>query len=424
MGEIDSTERLGPDLERIKRDILSLSKEVSPGEAGYTRLSFSEEDRKARDYVARLMREEAGLSVRIDPAGNLIGRKEGAKSGPAILMGSHIDTVRGGGRFDGMSGVIAAVEIARRMKEKGVETVHPVEVVVFLAEEPSPFGLSTIGSRAMAGSLSPDLLHSLKDQTGRTLAKAIAEMGGDPANLQEARRSSEDVLAYLELHIEQGPVLAAKGVPIGLVTGIVGISKGKVEVIGRSDHAGTTSMDLRRDALAAGSEIILALERICAARPGVVGTVGRVEVYPNASNVVPGRVVLDVEVRSLQEDRIEQAIVMFEEELERIKEKRGVHIEFELGAGSHPVVFDPAMVERITAACEGLGIRYVELSSGAGHDTNHMAEITQVGMIFIPSREGRSHCPEEWTAFEHVCLGAEVLGQTLLGIDSEVAVEN
>jgi N-carbamoyl-L-amino-acid hydrolase len=424
MGKDDPIKRFEPSIDRIERDVLALSLITSPTEPGYTRFSFTDEDRRAREYIAHLMEDEARLTVTIDPVGNLIGRREGKKEKPALLLGSHLDTVRGGGRFDGVSGVIGAIEVARRFEEKGIENIHPMEVVTFIAEEPSPFGLSTIGSRGMAGKLSPELLESLRDDAGRTLEKAIREIGGDPANISKAKRSSKDVLAYLELHIEQGPHLCSKRIPVGVVTGIVGISRGKVEVVGKNDHSGTTAMDVRKDALVGGSEAVLALERICAKLAGVVGTVGRVEAFPNSPNVIPGRMILDLEIRGLSEDLLHEATFSFREELKRIEAKRGLQILFEIGISSKPVVFDPSMVKRMISVCEQLGIPHVQLSSGAGHDANHLAEVAPSGMIFIPSRDGRSHCAEEWTDFEQICLGTEVLACTVAGIDRDVALSS
>jgi N-carbamoyl-L-amino-acid hydrolase len=410
--------RFEPDLERIRRGILKFAEFTSPREEGHTRISFSKEDKDARAHVSLLM-EEARLAVSIDAAGNIIGRRQGKETKPAILSGSHLDTVRGGGRFDGISGMVAAIETARRFEELGVENVHPIEVVVFLAEELSPFGLSTIGSRSMAGKLSQEQITTLRDETGRFLAEAIAEMGGDPLNIGRARRSADDIMAYLELHIEQGPHLNALRTRIGAVTGIVGIWRASIEVIGRNDHAGTTPMALRRDALAAGSEAILALERVCKSFEGVVGTVGRVEVFPNALEVVPGRVTMGVEIRSLHEEVIDRVNAALRAELYHIMDKRGMTISFELWKSSEPVLFSASMVHRINTICDQLGVSCAELPSGAGHDANHLAEIAPVGMIFVPSRDGRSHCPEEWTEFEDVALGTEVLAQLICEIDKE-----
>jgi N-carbamoyl-L-amino-acid hydrolase len=408
-----------PNLERISRDIKTISTFTSPGEAGHTRISFSDEDRQARKHVARLMAKEAKLSVRVDPVGNLIGRREGKKQGAAILVGSHLDTVRGGGRFDGIAGVIAGIEVARRFEEKGIATIHPLEVVVFMAEEPSPFGISTVGSRGMAGKLQGEVIPSLEDDTGRQLETAIRQMDGNPERIDEARRSSGDVFAFFELHIEQGPFLASRGIPIGVVEGIVGISRGRIEVTGRNDHSGTTPMKARRDALAAASEIVLSLERVCEELDGVVGTIGKMDVFPNTTNVVPGRVTLGMEIRSHSEVLLDQTASLFKRELKRISERRRVQIGSEIEISSKPVVFNPKIVERIEGICDRLAIPHMKMISGAGHDASHIAEIAPTGMIFVPSRDGRSHCSEEWSEFEHICLGTEVLACTIIEIDRE-----
>ena len=412
-------ERIKPDIKRVRRDIIKSSEFVSSGELGYTRISFSKEDHEARGYLTQLMTNEAKLSVRIDVAGNLIGRREGKKQKPAILVGSHIDTVRGGGRFDGISGVVAGIEVARKFEEEGIRTIHPLEVVVFLAEEPSPFAISTIGSRAMAGKLSEDHLTSLKDGQGRTLGKAIDEMGGNSVKIGEARRSPKEVLAFLELHIEQGPILFSHGISIGVVTGIVGISRGEIEVVGRSDHSGTIPMESRKDALAAGAEVVLALEKICEELDGVVGTIGKIEVFPNSLNVIPGKVIFGMEIRSLSDILLNQTVSLFKKELDKIVKKRGTVINFEVEVSSKPILFNSKMVERIIGVCDHLGISHLEIPSGAGHDASHLAEVAPTGMIFIPSRDGRSHCPEEWSEFEYICLGTEVLAHTIIELDKE-----
>jgi hydantoinase/carbamoylase family amidase len=406
-------------LERIKRDILDLSKITSPLELGYTRISFSDEDRKARENVTLLMEQEAGLQVRVDAAGNLIGRRSGKREKPSILVGSHIDTVRGGGRFDGVSGVIAGLEIARMFQERSFSNVHPLEIVVFLAEEPSPFGLSTIGSRAIAGKLTEEQLTSLKDQDGKDLGTAIREMGGRPNALREAKRSPHDILVYLELHIEQGPDLFLNKIPLGIVKGIVGISRARIEITGMNDHAGTTPMSVRKDALAAASEVVLAVEKISRGKEGLVGTVGKIDAFPNALNVIPGKVVLGVDVRSLNSDLIDQAFSLLKIDLDQISERRGVQGQMEKQVVSTPITFEPGIIERIRGICHHLRLPYQEMTSGAGHDAMHVAQIAQAGMIFVPSEGGRSHCLEEWTEFEHISQATEVLASVIAGIDQE-----
>jgi N-carbamoyl-L-amino-acid hydrolase len=412
-------EKFRPNLDRITRDIFKMSEFISSKESGYTRIAFSEEDRKARDHLASLMEREANLSIRTDPAGNLIGRRDGIKQTPHVLVGSHIDTVRGGGRFDGVAGVIAGLEIARVFEENRIKNIHPLEVVVFLAEEPSPFGISTVGSRAMAGKLSQDLLESLMDASGRTLGMAIGEMGGDPDKILEAKISPNSLLANFELHIEQGPHLFSLGLPIGVVTGISGIYRGEIEVTGKSDHSGTTPMSYRKDALTAASEVILALERICRRVDDVVGNIGRIEVSPNSLNVVPGKVILGMELRGLSEAKIEETSSHFESAIDDIEDERGIGICFELKTSSKPVIFNSNMVELLGGVCHRLNIPHRKMPSWAGHDASHMAQLAPTGMIFVPSRDGRSHCSEEWTEIEHIALGTEVLAWAIATADKE-----
>ncbi len=412
--------RIEPELERMRADILKIAEFVSPDESGYTRISFSKEDKAARNHIIQVM-EQAGLHVRLDTAGNIIGRRDGAGERPAIMVGSHLDTVKGGGKFDGIAGVVAAIEMVRRFRDLGIKTTHPVEVVVFVAEEPSPFGLSTIGSRGMAGKLLREQMDALADGAGRSLSEALREIGGDPACLAEAVRSEKDIAVYLELHIEQGPQLHARSVRIGVVTGIVGIWRGRIEVVGRADHAGTTPMDRRKDALAAASEVVLALECVCTGVDGVVGTIGKVELLPGSLNVVPAKAVMGMEMRSLSTDKLEGAARAFRGEINKIIEKRGVGIVFELWLSSQPVDFSPEVADTIKKVCERMAIPYLELSSGAGHDANHLAGIAPAGMIFVPSRDGRSHCAEEWTDFDDIQIGAEVLAQTVYDIDGRRA---
>ena len=284
---------------------------------------------------------------------------------------------------------------------------------------PSPFGISTIGSRAVAGKLSADLLTNLKDSDGRTLASAIQLLGGDPANISFAQKVPEDIMAYVELHIEQGPSLFKQQIPVGIVNGIVGIYRGKLEINGQMDHAGTTPMHIRKDALTAAAEVILAIETICRETDDLVGTVGRIDAFPNSLNVVPGSVACGMEIRTPKTSRAQHAISRIEKAIDDIVNRRKVQIHFEIELSSKPVEFEQAMIARIRETCQRLDIPYLELPSGAGHDASHMAEIAPTGMIFIPSRDGRSHCPEEWSEYEHVCIGTQLLAELVLAIDRE-----
>lgn len=410
-----------PNIKRIERDMTMLSKITLPdteGQTRYTRISFSAEDLQARNYIAGLMKSEAGLDVRVDAVGNLIGRREGQKKGPAILVGSHLDTVMGGGRFDGIAGVVAGLEAARRLKELDIVLDSPLEVIAFIAEEPSPFGLSCVGSRAMEGVLTEEHLQ-IADDNGRTLAEAITMMEGDPSQLASVRRNPADLLANLELHIDQGPILEKKEIPVGVVTGIVGIYRGQVELIGKADHSGTTPMEVRRDALTAASEVVLVFEDICQEMDGLVGTIGKLDVFPNSLNVVPGFVSIGLEVRSLSDEDCQSALAQLGEAIQSIAERRDLQIDYQNKRSSTPLVFPEHLVERMGRACEELEIPHLKMSSGAGHDASHMGQITDSSMIFIPSKDGRSHCPEEWSEFKHLAQGTDVLTAMIVATDRE-----
>ncbi len=405
-----------PNAERMQANIEALARLTTP-EQPYTRRSFTPLYRQGREQVERWM-QEAGLDVSMDQAANLIGRRPGSAGDLApIAIGSHTDTVPGGGRFDGIIGVVGAIEIARCLHEQGITLRHPLVVIDYLAEEPSEFGISTIGSRAMAGALAPEHLH-LTDPTGRTLAEGIAQMGGDPERIGEARRRPGAFALSLELHIEQGPVLEEAQIPIGIVTGLVGIHRAQITLEGEANHAGTTPMRLRRDALAGAAEIILALERLCrATNEQAVGTIGKIAALPNASNVIAGRAELVAEWRSVDPTLLAHLAEQFEQEVGDIAALRNLALSYDPLSDTEPVRV-PAEVQRLLAqTCKKLGLRALPLPSGAGHDTNHIAALTPAGMIFIPSRGGRSHCPEEWSELEAIARGTLVLGQALLAFD-------
>ncbi len=409
-----------PNINRIRRDIESLAEITDRKTCGYTRVSFTREDRRAREFVRQLMEAETDLKVYVDAAGNMIGRCEGKQKMPSIMVGSHLDTVSGGGRFDGIAGVVAGLEVARKLKEDNIVLQHPLEVVIFLAEEPSCFGISTIGSRAIAGKLNKSDLLLISNANGKSLYDGIRDMGGDPDHIHLARRNQGDILLNLELHIEQGPVLYSETVDIGLVTGIAGIFRGKVEISGQADHSGTTPMDKRKDALASSAEIILALERICKQIGNLVGTIGTIEIFPNVSNVVPSNAVLGMEIRFIEQPKLDLAVSLFKETLTKIKVKRRLEkIKTDIWQSSPLVYFDQQIIDKLAGVCEVSGIPYLKIMSGAGHDATHISEIAPTGMIFIPSKDGKSHCPEEWSDYAHIALGVEVLANTIISTDNE-----
>jgi N-carbamoyl-L-amino-acid hydrolase len=355
--------------------------------------------------------QSAGLQTRVDEGGNLLGVRAGTDpSLKPIVIGSHSDTVTGGGRFDGMVGVLAAIEVARCLRDTALR--HTLEVVDFLAEEPTDFGISTIGSRAMAGALTPEMLALRSDD--RSLADAITSVGGNPSPPSAPRA---DVALYLELHIEQGPVLESEGLHLGVVTAITGITRFRIVLTGRPDHAGTMPMHLRRDALACASEIVLALERLWQDSAGV-GTVGRLHVSPNATNVVPGSVELLAEMRSVDAAALAARAEQFAQAAEAIATRRQLTASVTRLSHEEPVPISESIQSTLAAILESLGHPPRHLPSYAGHDANQIAKIAPIGMLFVPSKSGRSHCPEEWTDLADIALGAQVLGEAVLRFDS------
>jgi beta-ureidopropionase / N-carbamoyl-L-amino-acid hydrolase len=361
----------------------------------------------------------------VDVGGNLIGRMPGTGRGlGALVAGSHSDTVPAGGRFDGMLGLLAALEAAQSIREQKVSLAHPLEVVDFLAEEPSDFGISCVGSRSWAGVLTAsDLARSLPSEG--TLASAIDSVGGRAEQLGKAIRSQDSVAAYVELHIEQGLVLAERKAEIGVVTAIVGIRRHEVTVEGRADHAGTTPMSLRRDALVGAAGFIRAVEELARLRPSegayLVATVGKLSLEPNAINAVPGSVRMILETRSTDET----ALLQFEQELwtqtEGELNKRGLRLTRSLLSQTLPTACSPLIQNTIEEACLAAGFSSTRLPSGAGHDGVFVARIAPMGMIFVPCREGRSHAPEEWAEPGDCANGASVLAETLILLDKSLA---
>ena len=381
-------------------------------EGGVSRVAFSEADIAGREHILKLMKT-AGLAVRIDPAGNLIGRREGSVGGLGpIVLGSHADTVPNGGKYDGALGVVAALECADVLRETGLATRHPLEVVIFADEEG---GL--IGSRAMAGALDEKDL-AAATQSGKSVREGIAAAGGDPARLGAAARRPGEIAAYLEVHIEQGGVLVSRSIPVGVVEGIVGIARWDVTVEGFANHAGTTPMDARRDALLAAARFILAVNRIVTAEPGrQVGTVGRLRVEPGAVNVVPGQAELSLELRDLSLDKVRGLFAGIKSESETIARETGTSFVFVALEETPPALTDRRLRRLIRDSSQELGLAALDLPSGAGHDAQAIARIAPIGMIFIPSVGGISHSPREFSKAEEVVNGVEVLLRTLLKAD-------
>ena len=398
---------------RLEQRLEELSLIGRNQQGGVDRVAFSEANLKAREHVMSLMRE-LGLKVRIDEAGNISGRREGSgKNLPPILFGSHLDTVPNGGKYDGALGVLAALECIETLEENGVKTRHPLEVVVFSDEEGG-----TIGSRAMRGEFPPEAL-DVTSQSGKTIREGVRFLGGDPENLDRAARRPGDIAAFLELHIEQGGILASRKIDIGIVEGIVGISRWEVTIEGASNHAGTTPMALRRDALLAASHLVIAVNKVVTAVPGSqVGTVGKIRVEPGAPNVISGFVSMTVELRDLAEAKVRSLYDQIRREAVLIQEKTGTRISFaELGPPSLPAPTDARIRRCLGEAVRELGLSTEVMPSGAGHDAQNIARIAPMGMIFIPSVGGISHSPQEYSRPEDIEHGTNVLLLAILKID-------
>jgi N-carbamoyl-L-amino-acid hydrolase len=378
---------------------------------GVSRVAYSDADVAGRKYAMDLMRA-AGLEPRLDTAGNILGRREGGdRSLKPILFGSHIDSVPSGGNFDGDLGSMSAIEVAHTLQDRGITTRHPLQVVIWSNEE----GL-TLGSRAALGDLRPEELEV--SYNGIRRADGVRKIGGDPARLAEARMAPGSFHCYLELHIEQGGTLDKAGIPIGVVEGIVSIDEYEVEIRGFANHAGTTPMPERRNALLAAAKLIEAVQEVVTREPGrQVGTVGHLEVYPNARNVIPGLVKHAIELRDLSPEKIARLGDEIQKRAQEIAQETDTEISMKLVEHDEPAVATPAIQSQIEAAAASLGLKTMRLPSGAGHDAQVVAKLGPMGMIFVPSVGGISHSPKEFTRWPDCANGANVLLHTVLAMD-------
>ena len=395
--------------QRIMDHIFALAEFGKNPQGGVSRVAYSDADKQGREYVLGLMRA-AKLDVSIDAAGNLIGRHAG--NGLPLLIGSHVDSVPEGGNYDGVVGSIGAIEVAQTLAENNLTLRHPLEVVIFQNEEG---GL--IGSRAMDGELTEKEL-DLVSRSGKTIREGIKFIGGDVAKLSDVRRKRGDIAGYLELHIEQGGTLETEKIDIGVVEGIVGINWWDVTVTGFANHAGTTAMNNRQDALLAAAKFIEAVNRVVTSVPGrQVGTVGRINALPGAPNVIPGKVVLSLELRDLDAAKINTLFERIKAEAEKIAAESRTKFEFKEINVNIPAPTDPKIRALISDAARELGLTTKAMPSGAGHDAQDMARLGPVGMIFVPSVGGISHSPREFSRPADIASGANVLLHTLLKLD-------
>jgi allantoate deiminase len=392
---------------RIVRRIGELAA-ISENPDALTRICYSPEHARAADLIIGWMRED-GLAAKMDEAGNVIGRYEGAKSGmPALMLGSHFDTVRDAGKWDGPLGVLTALECVAEIAASGRRLPFALEVVGFADEEGVRFSSTLLGSRAIAGTFGEGALEAAGGD-GLTMRQAMEAFGLDPAKIWNAARKRRDILAYVELHIEQGPVLEAEGLPVGVVTAISGASRFRIELDGMAGHAGTVPMTLRRDALAGAAECVLAIEAHCGGRPGLVGTVGQIAAEPGATNVIPGRARFTADIRAGDDALRKEAVSAVIHSIDEIASRRRLKARIIKTHENGTALCAPWLRRQLGAAIEADGIRVLELPSGAGHDGMAMIDLTDIAMLFVRCRGGVSHHPDEHVTTDDVEAGARVL---------------
>jgi N-carbamoyl-L-amino-acid hydrolase len=406
------------DFQRLRSDIDELARIGRAEDHGIYRTAFSDADMAARDWLRKRI-EQAGLAFYQDGAGNLHGRLNWDETIPSVMTGSHIDTVPGAGHLDGALGVLAGLEALRVLKENGVPLKRPLELVAFSDEE-GRFG-GMFGSQALGGNISPEWIHAARDLTNEGLVEAMAKQGLDATDALTAARSPATLRAFVEMHIEQGPVLDESGASIGVVEGICGLRRWEVCFSGIANHAGTTPMSMRVDAFQGLVEFSAEIKSILQAYGGAlsVATIGRVELSPGAANVVPGEALFTLEFRDLDEAVLDNLSDAFQQSLSTIARRRGLMFRFEVLSRLEPVACSDHIQALIDTTARELGHDVHSMPSGAAHDTQQLARITRTGMIFVPSKGGRSHSAAEWTDWNDINAGANVLLNTLYKLATE-----
>jgi len=383
---------------------------------GITRVAYTNEEQACTHALMRLCKD-AKLAVRLDAAGNLIARREGRNNElPPVVIGSHIDSVYQGGKYDGAVGVTAGLEIIRRLNEKGIVTEHPIELISFACEESSRFGLSTVGSKAMAGRFNRDKYRHLKDRDGITMEQAFSRCALDFNSIDQASRKGEQFRAFFEMHIEQGPVLENEKKKIGIVTGIAAPARYIVRIRGKASHSGTTPMNMRNDAFLGAAELALELEKAAMEElfHETVATVGVLDVQPGAMNVVPGEVEMKVDIRSTSSESRRRVVNHLLTSIKEVEKRRKLHIKAEEISMEDPVLLSPEIIQSLKQICEDQQLPYRFMQSGAGHDAMNMTEFGPVGLIFIPSKDGLSHHPNEHTDLDDILIGIDLLEAAVL----------
>ncbi|RHW34660.1 Zn-dependent hydrolase [Lysinibacillus yapensis] len=390
--------------------------QYNSGEKGITRVAYTNEEQACTQAFMRMCKAE-GLDIRMDQCGNVIARREGRIKGlPPVLMGSHLDTVYQGGKYDGTVGVTAALEVVKRLNEKGIETDHPIEVISFACEESSRFGVSTLGSKAMAGSFDKEKVRYLKDRNGVTLEEALSLCAFEIDSVHQASREDENIKAFFELHIEQGPVLENENKKIGIVTGIAAPVRFSIKIAGTPSHSGTTPMNMRKDALLGASEIALELEKVALSEQscGTVATVGVLDIQAGAMNVVPGEVEIKVDIRGTSVDSRQRVLDHLKRTIELVERTRNLEIISQEIISEEPVLLSAEIIETMETICKEQDIPYKMMPSGAGHDAMNMVKLCPTGLIFVPSVDGLSHHPEEHTDLDDLLIGIDVLEQIVI----------
>jgi hydantoinase/carbamoylase family amidase len=405
-------------MDRLLTDIEWYASYGKDSRGGVTRPSFSEADLEIRDVYIRELRE-MGLEVSIDGVANIWGKRRGTgKKAGSIVIGSHLDTVPNGGKYDGALGVLMAKEIVKTIMEHNISLDHDLEIVSFTAEESNDFYLSTMGSRAFVGRLTPDELKVACDSQGILLVDALEKAGGGMKRFHEIEELKKDKKVFIELHIEQGKRLEAKNIAVAVVDKAVGIYRSKVTVFGEANHSGTTMMAHRKDALTAAAEMILEVERLSTEdQTDLVGTVGRLNLFPNTVNTVPGQVEFVLEVRGETEEQIHQVVREIQAGWAIIGERRQVTIEQNVMLDQKPALFDSEVVSIIQNTAEELSEPYLTLASMAVHDAVHMSAIAKSAMIFVKSIDGKSHCPDEYSTPEDIERVGQIFLQAVIKMD-------
>ena len=390
---------------RLEESMEALGRIGATAKGGLNRVALTDDDRRGRDLLVRWMRE-AGLAVTVDQMGNIFGQRAGGDGRPPVLMGSHADSVPTGGKYDGQLGVLCALETIRTLNDRKIETRHPVAMAIFTNEEGARFQPAMIGSGVMAGKIPLEDAYNARDRDGLRLGdelERIGYLGPEPCIPRPLR-------AYLELHIEQGPILEEERLPVGVVEGIVAIAWSRVTLTGVQDHAGPTPMRIRHDALVAAADIIRGVREVPRKIGGdMVSTVGRLDVAPNIPNAIPGRVSMSIDLRAPDEHHITRGLGLVDRIVKEAAKAEGVTYQLEHYWRVPRTRFALEVVDAIEAAVQSLGCGHRRILSGAGHDAQYMAAICPTGMIFVPSRDGRSHCEEEFTPMDDIEHGANTL---------------